>query len=284
MYTTIIKSNLTAVINSQGAELISLKNNLNQREYVWEGHPDFWAKQSPVLFPIVGTLKNNSYIYQNKKYNLQRHGFARDRNFEIIHRTDQEVIFSLQANDETFKMYPFDFELQIGYVLDGMQLTVSYKIINKTADVMPFSIGAHPAFALPERFSSYVLEFENDKTLLSYLLKNDLVSDTTLLIPTQNKQLPLSYDLFDNDALIFKNLQSRKVTILESGNPLLHLCFDDFPHFGIWTKRDAPFICLEPWLGYADLSNTSGEFVNKEALQFIKPKSNFNCAFSIEIL
>lgn len=284
MHTTTLQSELTAIINHSGAELISLKNNHNQREYIWEGHPDFWAKQAPVLFPIVGTLKNNCYTYKHKKYTLARHGFARDHDFKIIHQTDNAVIFSLQANEETLKSYPFDFELQIGYSLDHMQLTISYKIINKASVVLPFSIGGHPAFALRESFSCYALEFKNDTTLLSYPLENDLISDKTIRIPTKNNQLQLNYDLFDNDALIFKKLQSKKITILENQNPMLHFRFDDFPHFGIWTKRNAPFICLEPWLGYSDATDSSGELIKKEALQFIKPNCHFDCAFSIEIL
>jgi galactose mutarotase-like enzyme len=281
---TIQNKHLKASIYSKGAELFSLKNSATNREYIWEGNPEFWGKHSPVLFPIVGTLKNNQYNYNNQPYSLPRHGFARDLEFELVESTTEMAIFSLQSSAETKRQYSFDFELQIKYLLDEKELIVAYKIFNKTNDTMPFSIGAHPAFSLLKSFSSYELEFEIQEELNSFTLEKDLLSDTIVIIPMTEKKLRLNYALFEKDALIFKQLQSKKIIILEEGRPILNFHFEDFKNFGIWTKNNAPFICLEPWLGYSDLITSNGNIQDKEGIQQIEAYKEFNCNFKIEIL
>ena len=283
MKITLSNSDSSAIIAHKGAELISLKNKDN-KEYIWKGNPDFWGKHSPVLFPIVGTLKNNHFIYNEKTYSLLRHGFARDVNFQLISHTENQAIFSLTSNEETKKVYPFDFELQLCYTLEQNKLTIAYKIINKDEVTIPFSIGAHPAFALPKTFENYSLAFEHQENLLSYQLENDLLSDATVFHEMNENKLPLTYSLFEKDALIFKKLNSKKITILENDIPLLRVAFDDFPHLGIWTKNNAPFICLEPWLGYSDTIHSNGNILEKEAIQFVEPNKIADCHFSIEIL
>ena len=149
---------------------------------------------------------------------------------------------------------------------------------------MPFSIGGHPAFALPEAFSSYSLEFEKPEELKSYVLEHDLLSTTTVNIPLSDKTLRLTYSLFEKDALIFKKLNSKKISILEENKPILNFYFEDFKNFGIWTKMNAPFICLEPWLGYSDLTSSDGNIENKEGIQFVEANATFECSYSIEII
>lgn len=283
MKTSIKNSELIAVIDHKGAELISLKSN-NNREYIWEGNPEFWGKHSPILFPIVGTLKNNCYSYNDKEYHLLRHGFARDVNFELIKQTDNQAIFLLKANDETMKVYPFHFELQLTYTLDKNKIVLTYTIINNDVVTIPFSIGAHPAFALSKTFENYALQFEYKEHLISYQLENDLLSDKTVSLGENTDRLPLNYSLFEKDALIFKKLKSKKMFILENNSPIVSLEFKDFPHLGIWTKKNAPFICLEPWLGYSDIVQCSGNILEKEAIQFVDAKKVFECHFTIEIL
>lgn len=283
MTTTISNSNLTAQINHFGAELFSLKNRDN-KEYIWEGNPAFWGKHSPVLFPIVGTLKNNSFHYKESEYHLSRHGFARDIEFELIEKTEISAIFSLTSSEESRKVYPFNFELQICYSLEENKLNIDYKVINKDDFIMPFSIGAHPAFALPKPFESYALQFEQAEILTSYELENDLLSDHFSTIEMIDNQVLLNYSLFEKDALIFKKLQSKSITILENQNPLLRVRFDDFPNLGIWTKSKAPFLCIEPWLGYSDTVHSSGNILDKESIQLLEAKKSLECNFSIEIL
>lgn len=284
MEITIQNAELTATFKSQGAELCSLKGKETRREYIWEGNPEFWGKHAPVLFPIVGTLKDNRYFYKDEFYALSRHGFARDMEFEVVDKKDSSVVFSLKANKQTKALYPFDFEIQIGCTLVDSILNIEYKVINKMDERMPFSIGGHPAFAMPETFSSYSLEFEKPEELKSYILENDLLSPTTVNIPLSNKTLPLTYSLFEKDALIFKSLNSKKISILESEHAILNFYFEDFENFGIWTKMNAPFLCLEPWLGYSDLTSSNGNIENKEGIQFVEANDIFKCSYSIEIL
>jgi galactose mutarotase-like enzyme len=281
---TIENNEITALFNRKGAELCSLKSNGSHREYMWNGNPNFWGKHAPILFPIVGTLKDNQYRYKGQSYALSRHGFARDLEFEVVGKTANSVVFSLESTEETKSNYPFDFELQIGYNLVESSLNIEYKIINKMDERMPFSIGGHPAFALPHIFSSYSLEFEKLEDLQSYVLENDLLSTTTVNIPLSDKTLPLTYSLFAKDALIFKKLNTKKISILEENKPLLHFYFEDFTNFGIWTKTNAPFICLEPWLGYSDLTSSDGNIENKEGIQFVEANATFKCSYSIEII
>lgn len=283
MNTTIKKSKLTAVINPKGAELISLIDAEN-REYIWEGNPKFWAKHSPVLFPIVGTLKNDTYHYNNVDYYLGRHGFARDLNFELVAQSESSALFSLSASEETRKVFPFDFNLQILYTLTENKLTITYKVANKNEVPLPFSLGAHPAFSLPEPFENYALAFEFSENLISYQLENDLLSDKKTCLNRKENQISLAYSLFEKDALIFKKLESKQLTLLENGNPLLRLRFMDFSNLGIWTKTDAPFICLEPWLGYSDTVTATGNILEKEGIQLLEPQKTFECHFDIEIL
>lgn len=283
MNTLIQNSCLTAIINPKGAELISLKTT-NNKEYIWEGNPEFWGKHSPVLFPIVGTLKNNSYHYNNIEYHLPRHGFARDMEFIVIEKSENSVTFSLVLSEQSRETYPFDFEFQINYTLDNNKLIITYNIINNNDQIMPFSIGAHPAFALPEPFENYSLAFEHSENLTSYELEHDLLSDTTTTIEMIDNQIPLNYSLFEKDALILKKLQSKNITILENKNSLLRVQFDHFPNLGIWTKNNAPFLCIEPWLGYSDTIRSTGNILEKEGIQLLEAKKTFECSFSIEIL
>ncbi len=283
MTTKLTNSNLTAEIKHLGAELCSLKNNTNI-EYIWEGNPEFWGKHSPVLFPIVGTLKNNTYQYNHSEYHLSRHGFARDNEFELIDKQENSATFSIQSNAETRKVYPFDFELQINYALENNSLTIGYKVINKGVVEMPFSLGAHPALALPGNFDEYSIEFEKEEPLVYHLLDKDLIADETKTLEVQNKQLKLNYQLFENDALIFKSLQSKALTIYKNGSPLLKFNYEDFPHLGIWTKINAPFLCIEPWFGYSDSVASTGDLFEKEGVQILQPNAAFDAKFSIDIL
>lgn len=284
MHTKISNSKLSVQIKSKGAELFSLKNNVTQREFIWEGNSDFWGKHSPVLFPIVGTLKNNTYRFENKEYQLPRHGFARDLEFKIVYQTENEVIFSLSSDENTAKLFPFKFELQMHYILIDATLKLSYSVKNLDNKTLPFSIGAHPAFALPFEFENYSLQFEHQETLKSCTLENDLLSDKTFEIELENKNLPLSYSLFANDALIFKTLKSKFITIVETENPILKISFSDFENLGIWTKPNAKFICIEPWLGYSDTIHSNGNLSEKDGIQIVKENQTFCCSFSIEIL
>lgn len=283
MSTTIEITNgtLTASIHPLGAELTSLKDS--NREYIWQADPKYWPKHSPVLFPIVGALKNNSYLYKGKIHAMDRHGFARDSTFNLTSQTEDSAVFTLVSNNDTRVMYPFDFELEMRYTLKDKTLAIEYTVTNKSDNDMPFSIGAHPAFALPKKFSDYSLKFENNEPLESRQLSDNLITDTTVTHQAENGILPLDYSLFEKDALVFTNLQSRSVELIEDDKPILKVGYEKFPHLGIWTKENAPFICIEPWQGYADKSDATGNIVEKEGTLTLSPGEKYNATIAIQI-
>ena len=283
MKTSIKNSILTAEINHFGAELCSLKDNHN-KEYIWEGNTDIWGKHSPILFPIVGTLKNDTYHYNHVYFHLSRHGFARDMEFKLVEKQENCAVFSLHSSTESRKSYPFEFELQIIYTLNDISLTIEYKVINISGVTLPFSIGGHPAFALPNQFENYSLEFEKQESLNYYLLANNLISHETKSLELKDKKVSLNYELFKNDALILKTLESNSLTILENNKPFLKVSFEDFPNLGIWTKINAPFLCIEPWFGYSDTTQSSGDLFKKEGIIVLEPEQTFKSQYQITIL
>jgi galactose mutarotase-like enzyme len=272
---------LEATFNILGAELISLKST--EKEYMWEGNPEFWSKHSPILFPIVGGLKEDTYFFNGNEYHLPRHGFARAKEFEILQQAENSIIFSLKSDSETLKIYPFHFELQIEYRLVENRLEVHYKVQNKAENKMYFSIGGHPAFALPEHFENYSLLFETDKKLEFTALEGNLLLEKKQNLEVENNKLPLNYQLFEKDALVFKNHQIDSITIQENGHNVLKVNFEKFPDLGIWTKINAPFICIEPWFGHADGVNTNQNLEEKAGIQILKEHEVFNSVFTIEI-
>lgn len=282
MITTISNSIVTAVIKHTGAELCSLKD-IDNKEYIWNGNPNFWGKHSPVLFPIVGSLKNNRYLHDNREYQLSRHGFAREMEFQLINKQENSAVFSLVSSQETAEKYPFDFDLHLIYTLDNKSLKIEYKVFNNGESKMPFSIGAHPAFDLPGAFDNYSLSFDKDP-LQYYLLDEGLISNTTNTLSLNQNELHLNYKLFEKDALVFKNIPSKTITILEKSKPFLKVSYSDFPDLGIWTPPNAPFICIEPWFGYSDTVDKSGELLCKEGIQILNKNEFFHSAFTIEIL
>lgn len=282
MEITITNGALSATIRDMGAELISLKKD--GREYIWSGDPAFWGKHSPVLFPIVGTLKDNSYTHNGKSYSLPRHGFARERNFAVISQEKNRVTFSLKADNVTYEVYPFDFDLVITYVLETSSVSINYEVKNLSAETaMPFSLGAHPAFALPGKFEDYSLHFNKDEKLTRYKLENDLVSDKTEIVKLKNGNLPLNYALFKDDALVMKEISSKEVAIKKGDKPYLRVGYKNFPHMGLWTKTGAPFICIEPWQGYADTPSNNGNLSDKEGIINLKGDGAAHFNLTIEI-
>ncbi len=283
MTATISNGHLQAVINHKGAELISLKNEAG-REFVWEGNPEFWSKHSPVLFPIVGTLKNNSYFHQGNEYFLSRHGFARDLSFTLEAKTDSSVTFLLQSDESTLKNYPFAFEFRMVYTLSEDRLEIAYSVSNTGNDFLYFSLGAHPAFALPEKFEDYALQIDSDKPLVTHLLQNDLLSGQTDTLVLKDNKLRLDYTLFENDALIFKSAGFDSVTLLENQKPLLQVNFNGFPDLGLWTKTNAPFLCIEPWFGHADAFGSNQKLEEKPGIIKLDVAEDFNAKFNITLL
>lgn len=277
---------LTVKIATFGAEIKSILDNQNN-EWMWNANPDFWGKTSPILFPIVGSLKNNTFIYKGENYSLSRHGFARDMEFDAEQISETKAIFTLKANEKTLVNYPFYFELKVIYTLHNKQLSCTYEVTNVGNETMYFSIGGHPAFALGNNatdFEDFFLEFNNDISLNRLKLVNGLISENKEIINLDNQQLPLHYDLFKEDAMVFRDLKSNAIAIKNTKNEKkLTLTFDDFTHFGIWTVQNASFICLEPWFGMADLDNHNQHFETKEGMLALEPQQVFAKNWKITI-
>ena len=281
MLITITNNKISASIDSLGAELIRLeKDNQN---YIWTVDETYWNKTSPILFPIVGRLKNDTYSIENKTYELPRHGFARNFEFQIVNQTESSVVFVLESNSETLKNYPFEFQLQLQYKLVGNELIMKYSVENKSKVSMPFSIGAHPAFTIEDSFSDYSLKFNQTEEFISYELDNEQFSNSFRKINSENGQINLNYSLFEKDALVFKHLQSNKLTLLKKNEPVLSVQFEGFPYLGIWTKPNAPFLCIEPWCGLADNVNHNGNIFEKEGINLLHPQEIFSRRIKITL-
>ncbi len=282
MNITISNHQLKVTINTLGAELIQLeKDNQN---YIWTIDEKYWNKTSPILFPIVGRLKNDSYSIEDKNYELPRHGFARNFEFEIEHKTENAVVLLLTENQETLKQYPFQFELRLKYEIIENSLKLNYSIINKSQEIMPFSIGAHPAFAIDGLFSDYTLDFNQSEDFISHELEKEQFNNSSKKIPSENGKINLDYALFEKDALVFKHLKSDTLTLLKKNQPYLSVKFKDFPYLGIWTKPNAPFLCIEPWCGLADNANHNGNIFEKEGIQLLDNNAEFQKEINIVIL
>lgn len=277
---------LKITVNSQGAELKSVFNKSTQEELLWQADPEFWGKSSPVLFPIVGTVKNDIYILDQKEYKLSRHGFARDYNFKEEEVSDSQLIFSLEASQKTLQVYPFLFRLQIIYNLEGSRLQVKYKVENLSDDkTMCFSLGAHPAFKVGRKaddFSSYKLLFNNDYVLKANQLKDGLLTTQQHDILLNNQKLQLNYKLFEIDALVLLDMKSDKVTLMDNDdNNILTFEFENFPYFGIWTVKNSGFICLEPWAGVSDFESHDKQIEHKFGINELTPKEMWSASWSV---
>jgi galactose mutarotase-like enzyme len=269
---TIENEQLKIMISSKGAELQSIFNKQTQLEYLWSGDPAFWAKKSPILFPIVGTLKNDIYYYNDKSYKLSRHGFARDMEFETEKQSRTVITFLLQSNEKTLLNYPFDFEFRIIYCIQDNNLRVSYNVSNTSVGEMYFSVGGHPAFKVPlvdgTLYNDYYLEFNEEETTPRWPISKDgLIGTIPEPLLRETNVLPLTKELFLKDALVFKKPTSSVVT-LRSDKTAHGFDFDfgDFPYLGIWAAKNAEFVCIEPWCGIADSVNTNQQLINKEGI------------------
>lgn len=281
MIITLSNTKISASINTIGAELIQLEKD--NKNYIWTVDEAFWNKTSPILFPIVGRLKNDSYTFRNKSYALPRHGFARNFDFKIENQTENSALFSLESNAETLQQFPFEFELKMEYRLTENGLEITYLVSNKSNEVMPFSIGAHPAFAIDNAFDNYNLVFNQSEKMISHQLENEQFDGSVREIEAKNGKINLDYSLFEKDALVFRELESNEITLQHNNEFILKMSFEGFPYLGIWTKPNAPFLCIEPWCGLADNANHNGNIEEKEGINLLQPQEVFSRTIKIEL-
>jgi len=278
---TIENGQLRVSINTKGAELHSIFSKETNLEYLWRGDPAFWGKKSPLLFPIVGTLKNNIYLYKNHNYHMNRHGFARDMEFVVSNEAAASITFRLTENKDTLAMYPFAFRLDVMYTLDKDSLSVTYRVSHQNDDDIYFSIGAHPAFAVPLEkhlaYSDYYFDFGNKENAERWMISPEgLIETEPIPFFQQNDQLPITRELFKKDALVFKSLVSHTVTLKTDQSPHgIELHYPGFPYLGLWAAPKADFVCIEPWCGIADGINSNQRLEDKEGIQRLAPGKVF---------
>lgn len=286
---TLTNGIISLTVKSKGAEMTSIKHVKDGSEYLWQPQNTiYWQRQSPLLFPIVGKLKDGQYIANGVKYPMNQHGFVRDMEFDWIGKTDNQVIFWLKDNTESQKQYPYRFELRVIYTLIENKVSIRYLVTNNDPTTMYFSIGGHPAFKCPlkegDAFIDYFLEFEETETIDRVFLEGGLIGERVEPLLNNTNKLPLNVDLFREDAVIMKNLKSKSVRLkTDKHKKSVTLSYEGFPYLAAWTQVNAPFICIEPWRGLADKTNSTGDIREKEGIMSLEPGKKFECEYFITI-
>jgi len=287
---TIHNDFLSASINNLGAELQNLTGK-NGLEYIWQGDPSFWKRRSPILFPHVGVLKNGIAIHRDgKTYSSDIHGFAKDMEFTVHSRRENQVEFVLDSNKETLSGYPYPFRLTAGFILEGKSLRVSLEVKNTGYSTMPFGMGGHPGFNCPLkkglRFSDYSVVFEKEENQSCPCFSDRIYqAGKTRVILNNSRVLPLNYDDYKDNLLLFEDLQSSFVELRGPGNEGgLYFRWNGFRYLGIWTPPDlnAPFVSLEPWTSLPARSDEDSVFDNKHGILFAEPGGSYNAWYEIE--
>ena len=268
------------LLNTLGAELNSYSDP-SGKEYIWNSDPTYWLRSSPLLFPVVGNVRNGETVIKDHIYQMPKHGFCKESEFEVTEQTENSATFLLKTNNETLKHYPYSFELYLTYILNGSTLSMNYKIINKDSDSMYYHIGAHPGFMLPvsdgENIENCILRFEKEEDFISYEydLKN-LEFDLNRKVSQKaaGNTLSLTISMFDQDAVFFECTNSHRVSFLNSSTKKgISMYYPDFESFAIWTPAGgkAPFLCLEPWNGSAIFHQDDDILAHKHGILVLEP-------------
>ena len=267
--------NLEVDIVAEGAEIQSIQSVATGKQYLWQADPEVWPRQAPLLFPVVGQLENDAYKIGEEQFNLGKHGFARDSEFEVVKWNPTEIVFSLKSSPDTFRSYPFGFDFRVGYKLEGNAIHQSFEVKNTDDRPIPFSFGAHPAF-IADPIEEHYLIFEKEEDQESVIIEDGIRTDKTKAVFNRNK-IQLSKSIFDQDALIFSHLHSKRVT-LRNGNDetLVTVDYDGFPYLGIWAKPGARYVCIEPWCGIADKAGHNGNIFEKEGIMVLEPSERLS--------
>lgn len=288
---TIENDTIAITVDTFGGELQSLRKKDSGTEYLWCGDPAYWGRRSPILFPFVGSLKNKCYKYEGKEYPMSQHGFARDMEFEMIKKTSDELWFELRSNESTRELYPFEFSLQLGYVINGNQIAVMWRVANTDRKTMYFSIGGHPAFRCPidpsEKQKDYYLRFHTESNLRYEKINEDgLVYLRENILELNNGITEIHEHLFDEDALIFAEPEFNQIELLTPQKvPYLRI-ISEMPLLGIWSpaKKQAPFVCIEPWCGRCDAVDFDGELRDRAYGHTLQPGQIFEKSYNIILM
>lgn len=283
--------NIKISASTFGGELNNLITKKDNIEFLWNGDEKYWKYHSPILFPIVGKVFNNKYRVENTEYELPQHGLARTREFKMIEKDDNHIVFELLWSEDTLKIYPYKFSLRLSYELLENGVKVGYKVKNLDDKEIYFSIGGHPAFMCPllseEKFEDYYFEFNQKENVGTMELDTDkgyLTGNTNEFFNNSNI-INLNLELFKYDALVFSNLKSNLITLKSNKNSKeLTMDFTGFPYLALWTKpTGAPFICIEPWYGHTDYKDFNGELKDKEGIEKLPIDGEFNAEYKLFI-
>ncbi len=268
-------------IDEHGAELKSLVRKDNETEYMWNADPKYWGRTSPVLFPFVGAVKDSTYRTKGKSYSMGQHGFARDMAFSLSERTADTLWFELKSNENTLEKFPYEFLFKIGYRIENNKVTVIWHVENIGSEILPFSVGGHPAFN--NRKNSKLL-FDIDGSIKSRTLVNGLAGDEIDTIPLNNSFLDVTKKLFDKDALVLENQSIHKVSLCEESGEAYLTLTANCPLMGIWSPvgSDVPFVCIEPWYGRCDSIHFDGELSEREFGNLLNPNESWEREYTIE--
>lgn len=286
---TLVNDIIAVSVKEHGAELCSIRKG--EVEYLWQADPAFWARHSPVLFPIVGAVWEGKYRVDGKEYPMGQHGFARDMDFTLVNQTETEVRFRLESSEETLAKYPWPFVLEIAYRVHENKVDVIWEVTNPGEADMPFQIGAHPAFYYPdydkETKDRGFFSFDRTEGIEYILISEKGCAETGVKYPMELKdgKLPLDTSSFDRDAFIIEDSQVKKVTLhRQDGTPWLSMSFDA-PLVGLWSPpgKNAPFICIEPWYGRCDRAGFAGEYKEKDWVNILAPGEKFSSVYTIEV-
>ncbi|MEH7336059.1 aldose 1-epimerase family protein [Neobacillus drentensis] len=280
-------------IARNGAEVRKVKHKKNGLDYMWTGDSAYWGRVSPVLFPIVGRLKEDHYQLNGQSYKMSQHGFLRDVEFNVETQTTTTVSFVFESAGRFLDIYPYEFKANIRYMLKEDSLNVQWEIANENEEEMFFSIGAHPAFRVPlvenEAIGDYSLHFTPaaNKNVLEYELKNSLLHEKGTANTISSMQLKAS--LFAHDALVYSNIDQISLIANKSSHGV-KVVFEDFPFVGIWSKFNdtdgtmAPFVCIEPWYGVADTYETNGNLKEKFGVNKLQAGETFQAEYKMKFI
>ncbi|MDR2686389.1 MAG: aldose 1-epimerase family protein [Oscillospiraceae bacterium] len=273
---------LFCAVDDRGAQLHSIKDRESGTEYLWQGDPAVWDGRAPVLFPIVGRLKDDRYRWRGKEYTLPKHGFARESRFRLLQREGARVAFALESDDGTRARYPFEFALALAYRLEGRALIAEATVSNRGDGEMYFSIGAHPGFNCA---MGDVLRFGEPETLASLWIDGEaMLAGGSYPVLENSTDIAIHERLFDRDALILKGVKSKHVTLVRGGKPCVKFDIGGAPVLGIWAKPGAAYVCVEPWFGLNDSGEFTPEFSQKPLIQRLGPGAAFTQYWKAEFL
>ena len=279
---------LSVMVNSHGGELRSLVCRDTGREVMWCGDSAYWGRVSPVLFPVVGAYREKKCTYQGETFRLGQHGFARDKEFALVEQGKDRLRFALEMSREEAREngYPFAFSLELGYLLEEDSLRVTWQVKNPGEETMYFSIGGHPAFAVPGREpdqTTCYIELKGVDTLRARALEGGLASRQIKSYPLEDHLLPVTEELFAGDALVVENRQTGEVSLLDEKKECFLTVTFDAPLFGLWTPpgKNAPFLCIEPWYGRCDGVDFQGSLQEREWGNCLRPGESFYAEYRI---